>query len=107
MIMDCVNKKEWRPIKMGRRGVEVSHLLFADDLLLFYEASIEQMQKVLKVLEAFGDMSGQKLNVQKTSIFFSKNTDRRVQNEICKLAGFKRMENLGRYLGAFITRGRS
>ncbi|KAK4263481.1 hypothetical protein QN277_028880 [Acacia crassicarpa] len=106
LIVDCVNERRWKPLRMGRQGMDVSHLLFADDLLLVCQADMNQMSVVLETLEKFGVMFGQRVNVQKTSVFFSKNVERRVQNDICMLSGFKKMEDLGRYLGAFMTGGR-
>ncbi|KAK4282634.1 hypothetical protein QN277_013989 [Acacia crassicarpa] len=91
---------------MGKGGVEVSHLLFADDLLLICEAEMDQMSLVMGILESFGNMSGQKVNFQKTNVYFSKNVDRIVQNEICMFASFKRKDDLGRYLGAYMAKGK-
>lgn len=36
--------KEWKPVKASRSGPFLSHFFFADDLVLFAEASIEQVQ---------------------------------------------------------------
>lgn len=35
LINQDINKKFWDPIKIGRVSTEISHLLFADDLVLF------------------------------------------------------------------------
>lgn len=35
LISSVVDREEWKAIKMGRYGRVVSHLMFADDLLLF------------------------------------------------------------------------
>lgn len=42
-ILDSVNSRRWNPIRVGVHGPPVSHLMFADDILLFAEASQEQM----------------------------------------------------------------
>jgi hypothetical protein len=39
-----VKDKEWKPVKASRSGPFLSHFFFADDLVLFAEASIEQVQ---------------------------------------------------------------
>lgn len=78
-------------------------MMFADDLVLFAEASEKQMQKVMDCLQKFEDMSGNKLSKEKTSIFFSPNTHIREVKAICSLNGFKQVPDLGRYLGANIV----
>lgn len=37
----AISNGEWKPIKMGRNGPSLSHLFFADDMVLFGEASVE------------------------------------------------------------------
>jgi len=41
IIADHVEAEYWKPMRAGRYGPQISHLLFVDDLLLFAEASIE------------------------------------------------------------------
>ena len=50
----------------------VNHLLFADDSLLFFEANDDAATRVNELLIAYCNASGQKINVEKISIFFSK-----------------------------------
>lgn len=37
-ICKLVEQKEWRPIKIGGAALMISHIFFADDLLLFAES---------------------------------------------------------------------
>ena len=53
----------------------VNHLFFADDSLLLFKASIEGAEVVSNLLEAYCNASGQKVNNEKSSIFFSKGWD--------------------------------
>ena len=50
----------------------VNHLLFADDSLLFFEANEVSATRVNGLLRVYCDASGQRINVDKSSIFFSK-----------------------------------
>ena len=88
-----------KPIKAGRKGPSITHLMFADDLLLFAEASIDQIHLISKCLEKFCLASGQKVNIQKTRILFSKNVHEDIRESICQTSGFAQTSNLSKYLG--------
>jgi hypothetical protein len=49
----------------------VNHLLFADDSLLFMKASVEGVGEVADLLESYCQASGQRINLDKSSVFFS------------------------------------
>lgn len=40
LILEAIEEGSWSPIRAGRSGPLISHLMFADDLLLFGKASI-------------------------------------------------------------------
>lgn len=57
---------KWNPLKMGRNGPRISHLIFVDDLLLCGQADYEQMQCLKELLQLFRDMSDQLVSGEKT-----------------------------------------
>jgi hypothetical protein len=57
MILQAVNDGEWKGIKVGRSGPSISHLMFADDLLLFGQATEQQMNCVTRILDQFCSLS--------------------------------------------------
>ncbi|KAL4300373.1 hypothetical protein AHAS_Ahas17G0194400 [Arachis hypogaea] len=80
--------------------------MFADDLLLFAEATMDQIKEVTGVIKTFSKASGLKINVKKSSIVFSKRTNKDIRDKLTKYSGFKEQRDLGRYLGAMITSNR-
>ena len=73
-IQRAADDGSWFPFRVGKRKVPVSHLLFADDLLLFGRVDESTAFAVRRVLEEFCAASGQKINESKSKLVFSKNT---------------------------------
>lgn len=61
-------------LPIARDGTKINHFFFADDSLLFYRATILERANIQGILDRYEKASGQKLNREKTSIFFSRNT---------------------------------
>lgn len=65
MIRKAEENHLLRGIKSSQHGVCVSHLLFVDDSLLFYLATVEKCQRLLHILETYEAALGQAINKQK------------------------------------------
>lgn len=61
-------------IKLCRSAPSITHILFADDSYLFCKANKESADQILRLLQTFEKGSGQKVNMAKSSIFYSPNT---------------------------------
>ena len=57
-----------KELKISRHAPGISHLLFADDALLFFKANTEQAERVKLVLQKFEESTGQKLSTEKCSL---------------------------------------
>lgn len=61
---------------------DISHLFFAYDNLSFCRATREECSNLERVLDIYELAEGQKLNHDKTSLFFCHNTPLDIQNDI-------------------------
>lgn len=73
---------KWNPVRLSCNGTPLTHLFFADDLLLFAEASCEQAKILNSVLDTCCGSSGARVSKAKTRIFFSKNVNLKEANKI-------------------------
>ncbi|KAH1082724.1 hypothetical protein J1N35_022485 [Gossypium stocksii] len=89
----------WSPIRLIRDGPLLSHLFFADDLILFGHADNNQAWVMNDILDEFCDYLGHQINMQKTNIFFSKSVDDSLGRRISGFFGFQEVTNFGHYLG--------
>ncbi|XP_031099806.1 uncharacterized protein LOC116004005 [Ipomoea triloba] len=97
----------WKGIRLSSSGPPLSHLCFADDLILFSEASPDQVEVIRDSLDRFCDASGQKISYKKSQVFFSKNVDPAVASHIANSLNLAKTENLGIYLGVQSAHGRT
>lgn len=86
-------------VAVCRDAPRISHLLFADDSIIFCRTTAEEGSRVLKVLADYEGDSSQKLKKEKTSLFFSKNTRREVQEQVKSQFGAQIIKHHERYLG--------
>ena len=77
----------------------LTHLFFADDSLLFYKASTQECQNLIVTLNLYEAVSGQKINADKPSIFFSNNTSPELKAEILEVMGLMQDSKHNKYLG--------
>lgn len=106
MIKEEVANGRWKGVKLTKDGPMITHLMFADDMTLFSEASMEQMTVIKECLDKFYSISGQKVNYTQSQIFFSADVREDLAVNISSLAGISKTNNLGRYLGVPSIHGR-
>ena len=75
-----------------------SHLLFADDIILFSKANACGCEAILDLLEKFCREFGQKISLDKYRIYFSPIVSDELKEEISERLGIRETNNIGKYL---------
>jgi hypothetical protein len=70
MLIRAENNGVITGVPTSKKGPRISHLFFADDSLLFCKANYVEWRRLKRILDKYEATSGQKLNQDKTSIFF-------------------------------------
>ena len=107
LLRKAEESRSLKGVLSSRQGVCISHLLFADDSMLFCQATVEECQRVLEILGKYEATSSQAINRQKTTLFFSKNTRQEVRDAIQQLLGAQVMSKCEKYLGLPMPNGKS
>lgn len=106
LICRSVTEHRWRPVKASRHGPAISHIFFADDLLLFGEATVQQAAEMDAILAEFCKMSGQRISLKKSMVYTSHNTEAAVVKALSSKLQMGPTDNLGSYLGMPILHSR-
>ena len=85
----------------------VTHLFFADDSILFCKAKNQECQKLVEILNLYEVASRQKINADKSFVFFSLNTPEEKKNEVLSIMGPMQDSRHNKYLDFPSIIGRS
>lgn len=99
LIDVCVDANQWKPVRVSRNGPRISHVFFADDLILFAEANVENAQLMRRCVDSFCEISGQRVSYEKSCVYVSSNIGRMVANQLADMCGSPLTSDLGKYLG--------
>ncbi|XP_072087145.1 uncharacterized protein [Arachis hypogaea] len=102
-----VSQGLWNLVAVSRNGPRLSHLMFADDLLLFCKASKAQVIEVMHCLDLFSRASGLKVNLHKSKAQCSKRVSERRKEVLLGVSNIRFCNDLGKYLGINIDHARA
>lgn len=86
-------------LKINRHAPPITHLLFADDCLIFTGAKTTKTAHLQHILKLYEDVLGQCINFQKSKIAFSPNTPITPKNTIRNSMGLELVYCYEKYLG--------
>ncbi|GLU11903.1 hypothetical protein SLE2022_286210 [Rubroshorea leprosula] len=106
LLSRAISRGDLKGLTLCRGCPWLSHLFFADDSLLFGEASVQEATKLLEILKECEGVSEQQINLDKSSIFFSSNTSNVVQQGVMQTLNISKVIADDKYLGLPLIIGR-
>ena len=107
LIQQVVAVDDIKGFSLCRNGPQISHLFFANDTLLFCRAELKEVQIIQNLLKKYELASGQKINTDKTTLFFGKFVSLSSKNAIKNLLSVPEIKEYERYLGLLAVVGKN
>nr|XP_025638133.1 uncharacterized protein LOC112733407 [Arachis hypogaea] len=98
LLEEAVRNGRLSPLLVGRDHIQLSHLQFADDTILFCPSEDETIKNYKRLLRCFELMSGLSINFEKSSLI-PINCDEEWVRRMCNVLGCKQDSLPVRYLG--------
>ncbi|XP_019256268.1 PREDICTED: uncharacterized protein LOC109234654 [Nicotiana attenuata] len=84
------------------KETKLTHLVFADDLMIFCKENLKSIARVMEALQHFSDATGLEANIDKSSMFVA-GVDEETRQNMLKITGFTLGTFPIRYLGLPLT----
>lgn len=100
MITELVAEECWKSVQLARGGPQLAQLCFAEDIILFAKADIEQVTLIRRCLDRFCKDASKRVSLTKSSLVISKNTSPHFAQVFNNKLRIPLAENMGKYLGS-------
>ena len=107
LIQHAARDNVIRGFSLCKNGPKITNLFFADDTLLFCRARMEELQAIQHILSLYEGASGQQINREKTTLFFSKAVPEETKRDIISFPGVPEIKEYEKYLGLPAVVGRN
>lgn len=106
-VLSCLLSKAERNgdlqgIQFARRGPNISHLMYVDDLMVFFEADSQSILCLKNLLDVFCCKAGFSINNQKSCLVLSLNTSGNLKLACVSILGVSVTLKHGKYLGVYV-----
>lgn len=99
MLNNLTHDQFFNGFYMEKRGPQITHLSFADDIIIFTYGSRTSLQKIMDILQAYEDTSGQLINKIKSHFMTSPCAFQCTIKRVQQVTGFSKNESPITYLG--------
>ena len=106
LLQDACNRGALLEFKVNRHAPGISHLLFADDCLLFFKEAIDQALTIKNIISTYEKGISQLLSPDKCSIMFGKKCSMEVQVAVMVILCITAEGFEDKYLGLPVPQGR-
>lgn len=106
MLRQACRERVIHGVSIARGAPSVLHLFFADDSLLFYDASVRDCTTLEIIFGIYEEAPGQKINFDKSAMCFSPRTGRSDKEACSAVLDMKVVSCHERYLGLPTVTGR-
>ncbi|KAH1055129.1 hypothetical protein J1N35_033194 [Gossypium stocksii] len=90
ILIQEAKQKGWiRGAPIGRERFSINHLFFANDCILFGDASCEGAKAIYDVIQEYELASGKRVNFDKSLVYFGANVNSGVREDIVKMLGVR------------------
>ena len=96
-----------RGVSICRGAPRVTNLLLADDSLMFCQATQNEGEAIMEIIQNYANASGQSINLEKSSIYFSTNTTGVQRQQMLQILGVREVMKFDSYLGLPTLIGRA
>ncbi|XP_057770827.1 uncharacterized protein LOC130990624 [Salvia miltiorrhiza] len=88
LILKAVEAGKIDSMRMNRRHLFPTHLLYADDILIFCKASMKNARAIRDIFQFYGSLSGQICSREKSQLYFGMGVSLSYQRQISRALGF-------------------
>lgn len=99
ILAKAENSNLFKGIKVSRGGPSITHLFYADDILIFCRATASDVTQILNCLYQFESWTGQLVSKEKSFVHFSRNCTPQLRNNLRSILGMKRCPHNIKHLG--------
>ena len=79
-------------VKASASAPPITHVMYADDIILFSKATRNNAEAIVKCIQKYCDWSGQSLNNAKSRVFFSKQSSHQNRRAVKHILQMKKLE---------------
>ncbi|XP_024196346.1 uncharacterized mitochondrial protein AtMg01250-like [Rosa chinensis] len=107
LISHEVSNGQWKGLRICDGAPSISHLLFADDSMLYSYATPQDCTRIRNVLNLYERAYGQQVNLQKSNVVFSGSVLPHLRDAMAQVLGVQVVDKHNKYLGIPTLVGRS